>query len=164
SDITTALAELTGPLGLSSTYLPRAGDHTIAAPFAHGHLKGADVSALEPSALWTAGGLVTSGADLAEYFAALMRGEVVPAAQLAEMRTTVPMEGAGPVGYGLGLMRIPLTCGGVAWGHAGDTQGYLAAVGASEDGTRAVSLAVNQSPEGAFGPEQLVEVLSAGLC
>ncbi|MEV0647397.1 serine hydrolase domain-containing protein [Phytomonospora sp. NPDC050363] len=163
-DLATALAELTGPLGLSSTYLPAAGDHTIAAPFAHGHDNGADVTALEPSALWTAGGLVSSGTDLVGYYSALMRGEVVPSAQLEQMQVTVPMEGAGPVGYGLGLMRIPLACGSVAWGHAGDTQGYLAVVGATEDGSRAMSVTVNQSPKDAFGPAQFVELLNVALC
>lgn len=163
-DVATVLSELTGPLGLSSTYLPAAGDHTIAAPFAHGHAAGADVTALEPSALWTAGGLVSNGADLVAFFSALTRGEVLAPAQLEQMKQTVPMEGAGPVGYGLGLMRIPLSCGSNAWGHAGDTQGYLAVAGASEDGGRAVALTVNQSPGDAFGPEQFIEILNAALC
>jgi D-alanyl-D-alanine carboxypeptidase len=42
---------------------------------------------------------------------------------LAEMTRAVPAPVGGPdtagAAYGLGLMRVPLSCGGYAWGHDG---------------------------------------------
>ena len=65
---------------------------------------------------------------------------------LTEMQTTVPAaelwEGAG---YGLGLIRYPLSCGGVAWGHGGDVSGYETRNAVDESG-RAVTIAVTALP------------------
>jgi len=50
------------------------------------------------------------------------------------MRATVPAPGIGDgAGYGLGLARLPLTCGGYAWGHGGG----LAGAGVSNASLRA---------------------------
>jgi D-alanyl-D-alanine carboxypeptidase len=44
--------------------------------------------------------------------------------------------------YGLGLMRVPNSCGG-AWSHGGDIQGFLPRNGVSPDGSRSVIVSVN---------------------
>ncbi|MEU2896370.1 hypothetical protein ACWC4E_33310 [Streptomyces sp. NPDC001273] len=40
--------------------------------------------------------------------------------------------------YGLGLLRIDLTCGGSYYSHPGDMAGYMTRSGFSEDGRRVV--------------------------
>ncbi|GAB2777240.1 serine hydrolase domain-containing protein [Amycolatopsis magusensis] len=130
---------ITGPLGLTGTYLPTPGDKSLPP----GHVRGyvgrflyVDFTELiEPSVGLSGGGLVTTGADATRFFQALMAGEVVPPAQLAEMLE--PAAG-GPVnGYGLGLERFPLPCGGEAWGHYGLWPGYQSVAAATTDGRSA---------------------------
>ncbi|WP_405953675.1 hypothetical protein [Streptomyces phaeochromogenes] len=42
--------------------------------------------------------------------------------------------------YGLGLMEIPLSCGGAYYSHGGDMPGYTTRNDVSEDGRRTVVL------------------------
>lgn len=72
---------------------------------------------------------------------ALLGGELLEPAQLAEMRRTVqaPDFDAKPGWrYGLGLASTPLSCGGKAWGHGGDIQGFETRNLVTEDGRWAV--------------------------
>ncbi|GAA1243045.1 hypothetical protein GCM10009665_37290 [Kitasatospora nipponensis] len=84
-----------------------------------------DTTAINHSTLWAAGGIVSTAADWARFDRALLSGRLLPAAQLAEMRTTVPEDPRQPAGdgYGLGLRRAVLPCGTV-WGHDGQAAGY----------------------------------------
>jgi hypothetical protein len=50
---------------------------------------------------------------------------------------------AGP-GDGLGIGRLPLSCGG--WGHGGELPGYQVQAISSGDGRRQIVLMVNQDP------------------
>ncbi|MBT2493814.1 hypothetical protein J7E96_36035 [Streptomyces sp. ISL-96] len=46
------------------------------------------------------------------------------------MRTFVKVDGPGwlpGTRYGLGVVGVPLTCGGLLWGHGGDTPGHHSA-------------------------------------
>jgi D-alanyl-D-alanine carboxypeptidase len=55
--------------------------------------------------------------------------------------TTVPAPGFEPAGeyaYGLGVARYELPCGGYAWGHGGDIQGFETRNLATRDGRSAV--------------------------
>jgi D-alanyl-D-alanine carboxypeptidase len=140
------------PLALTRTSFPDV--PTLARPFAHGYLRPgngliatpggrpADITVYSPSWAWAAGALVSTAADLARFYGALLAGELLPAAQLGAMEATVP---AGTEGeYGLGLMTVPLSCG-AAWGHGGLVFGYTALSFASRDGRHQAVVLVNTS-------------------
>ena len=135
------------PLGLRDTLAP------VDYPYIQGpHLNGysnfggsgptTDVTDLDPSAADSAGAIISTTADLSRFYSALLGGRLLRPAQLAEMRTTVraaALDAVWPgVSYGLGLMRIPLTCGGAYYSHAGDLPGYTTRDGVSADGRRVV--------------------------
>ena len=90
--------------------------------------------------IWADGAIVSTVDDLARFYAALLGGELLRDAQLAEMRRTVATP-SGPR-YGLGLFRLRLTCG-YAWGHDGNLNGYLTWVLARADGSHVVVMAAN---------------------
>jgi D-alanyl-D-alanine carboxypeptidase len=136
------------PLKLGATSLP-AGT-AMEGPFAHGYVgphpglpipRGTllDISSvLNPSFAWGAGNIVSNAPDVTSFFAALLRGRLLPAAQLAEMKTGSAANG----GYGLGL-KITYTACGRAIGHEGDFPGYRNAVWATPDGRRVAIVMVN---------------------
>ena len=103
-----------------------------------------DVTDFNPSAAGSAGAMISTTGDLTRFFSALLGGKLLRPAQLAEMKTTVRAASLDPVWpgarYGLGLMEIPLTCGGVYYSHAGDLSGYTTRDGVSADGRHAVVL------------------------
>ncbi|MFJ9774325.1 serine hydrolase domain-containing protein [Kitasatospora sp. NPDC101157] len=138
-------------IGLRHTYFPVPGDTTIHEAHPRSYQRAADGStrdftSLDPSWGWAAGAMVSTNTDLTRFFGALLGGRLLPAAQLAQMRTTVPAETLGPgARYGLGLVSRPLSCGGVAWGHGGAIPGTYTAGGATDDG-RAVNFAVTTLP------------------
>ncbi len=111
--------------GLEWTSFP--GYEPIRGALAHGYATtGADVSTLyDPSYAWTAGAVVASAGDLADWAVALYGGSILPAASLSLMLTPVPTGTAGEE-YGLGvfILEPSITGGGVAWGHPGDINGY----------------------------------------
>ncbi|WTT36734.1 beta-lactamase family protein [Kitasatospora sp. NBC_00085] len=137
-------------LGLRHTYFPAPGDATIREPHPKGYDResaGArlrDVTETDPSWGWAAGQLISTDSDLNRFFGALLGGDLLADAQLAQMRTTVPAESTfGPgARYGLGLVSKPLPCDdGVYWGHGGSFPGYETRGGATDDG-RAANIAV----------------------
>ncbi|MEU5121470.1 serine hydrolase domain-containing protein [Streptomyces asoensis] len=70
--------------------------------------------------------IVSTAGDWSRFYGALMSGRLLPAAQLAEMRTTVPEGGSDDpeeLGYGLGIERAKTACGTV-WDHVGVVPGY----------------------------------------
>ncbi|MFE2674587.1 serine hydrolase domain-containing protein [Streptomyces hygroscopicus] len=76
------------------------------------------------------------------------RARLLPPAQLAEMRRTVPVAEDFQVAfphlrYGLGLMRQPLACGGYRWGHGGDLEGATVRTGFTEGGRRSVTISTS---------------------
>ncbi|MCS0639486.1 beta-lactamase family protein [Streptomyces sp. LP05-1] len=134
------------PLGLRHTYAP-AHEPVLRAPALRGYSTFesgplTDVTEFDPSGAGAAGALVTDADDLTAFFSALLRGRLLPARQLAEMKSTVraeELDSAWPgARYGLGLMYVPLSCGGGYWGHGGDLPGYSTRNGTSEDGRRVV--------------------------
>lgn len=138
------------PLGMQATYFPERGDTVLRDPHPKGYLlvdgTRVDITRLEVSGIGAAGAMVSTGADLNTFFNALLSGQLLPPAQLAEMKKTVPLEVPGPpLGYGLGLMRRTLSCGKDSWGHGGDIDGFQTRGGVTEDG-RAVTVSVNQIP------------------
>ncbi|MFF4542124.1 serine hydrolase domain-containing protein [Streptomyces aureus] len=70
--------------------------------------------------------IVSTGGDWSRFYGALMSGRLLPAAQLAEMRSTVPEGGPedpDELSYGLGIERAKTDCGTV-WDHVGVVPGY----------------------------------------
>lgn len=86
-------------------------------------------------------GIAAPLTELDRFFRALLGGRLLPPAQLAEMKRTVPVGGGveeiWPDGrYGLGLVSRPLSCGGRRWGHDGGDGGYITVTGTTADGGR----------------------------
>ncbi|WP_223167651.1 serine hydrolase domain-containing protein [Nonomuraea sp. SYSU D8015] len=92
------------------------------------------------------GSMISTTGDLLVFMRALMSGRLLRPAQLAEMRRTVSAEPWRAVymeaGYGLGIARRRLPCGGWAWFHGGDTWGNSSTNAVSPDGRRAVSISM----------------------
>ncbi|MFD7030079.1 serine hydrolase domain-containing protein [Streptomyces sp. NPDC059917] len=155
-------------IGLRHTYFPKPGDMTIREAHPKGYQRAADgslrdYSELDPSWGWAAGALVSTNTDVTRFYGALLGGRLLPAAQLAQMRTTVAADEIGPgVRYGLGLVSRPLSCGGLAWGHGGTIPGYDTAGGATDDG-RAVNFTVTTIPDAATA-KHVDEAVDAALC
>jgi D-alanyl-D-alanine carboxypeptidase len=137
------------PLGLRDTSAPTT-DTRIPGRHLHGYSDFGktgptiDTTAFNPSAGGAAGAMIGTTADLTRFYQALLGGKLLRPAQLAAMKTTVRAEEVDPVWpgarYGLGLMRIPLTCGGSYYSHGGDLPGATTRNGVSPDGRRVVVL------------------------
>ncbi|MER7209460.1 serine hydrolase domain-containing protein [Streptosporangium sp. NPDC000239] len=160
------------PLRLADTYWPGAGEQRIrgAHPHAYKSRTGepggepVDVSEMDPSRGWAAGQLVSTPRDVNRFLSALLGGELLKPAMLEQMKRTVPVPGASPGwGYGLGLTRIPLSCGGLAWGHSGDVGGYSTRDGVTENGRAATVTATAESLT-AHGDQRLDAALDTALC
>jgi D-alanyl-D-alanine carboxypeptidase len=82
---------------------------------------------------------VSNARDLAVFFGALLRGELVPPAFVARMRAVVPHSH----GEGMGLYRLGSPCGRWFHGHTGGTPGYVTFAAGSADGSRLFVVAVN---------------------
>ncbi|MFH9590152.1 serine hydrolase domain-containing protein [Streptomyces luteogriseus] len=142
--------------GLRHTYWPQPGDQRLPEPHAHGYAlsdtgsgKVIDATTMDPSWGGAAGQMISTPSDLAKFARTLLDGRLLPAQELAEMRKTVDAPLLPGWRYGLGLFSIPLSCGGVYWGHGGDIDGFETRGGATDDG-RSVGLAVTALP-GTFG-------------
>lgn len=104
----------------------------------------ADFTDFDPSIATGAGNLVSTGADLDKFFTALLGGRLLPPAQLAEMKRTVPVPGSTQ-GYGLGLISQPLPGGGRYWGHDGEIFGFFSRTGVTDSG-RSATVMINEAP------------------
>ncbi|WSK10003.1 beta-lactamase family protein (plasmid) [Kitasatospora sp. NBC_01300] len=156
-------------IGLRHTYFPAPGDTTIHEAHPHGYLRTSpdaapiDYTDMDSSMAWATGAVVSTNTDLNTFFTALLGGRLLPPAQLAEMRTTVPAELIGPgIRYGLGLQSRPLSCGGLAWGHGGTSPGYRSRSGVTDDG-RAATITVTTVP-GDDGAQHMAAALDSALC
>ncbi|MFI5774521.1 serine hydrolase domain-containing protein [Streptomyces sp. NPDC051658] len=161
-------------IGLRHTSFPGVGDERIreAHPQAYFAAKpGApleNITKMDPSWGWAAGQVISTPSDLNRFFTALFNGKLLKPAQLTQMRTTVKVPdsfGLEPgARYGLGVTSIPLSCGGLVWGHGGDIPGYKTRPGVTDDG-RAVTIAVtaNQAPT-KQGPADVNALLDSALC
>ncbi|WP_328972841.1 serine hydrolase domain-containing protein [Streptomyces sp. NBC_00239] len=95
-----------------------------------------DVTAFSPSEAGASGALVTTAADIARFYRALLQGRLLPPDLLRRMLTdTVPTHGIAPpaVAYGLGVYVYATGCGR-AYGHGGSALGYLTFALNSRDG------------------------------
>jgi D-alanyl-D-alanine carboxypeptidase len=70
--------------------------------------------------------MVSTPADLARFYDALLGGDLLPADQLSAMRDAIPIDERH--GYGLGLYRIQFDDGATGFGHCGAVPGYTSLV------------------------------------
>ncbi|MER7643019.1 serine hydrolase domain-containing protein [Streptomyces sp. NPDC126522] len=139
-------------LGLRNTSIPGLNPF-LPDPHVNAYLTAADGKRLdvtEQSYQHTAdSGVVSTTADLNTFFRALADGRLLPAEQWREMLQTVarnddPEDVAElPEGtYGLGLRKMPLSCGGFYYMHEGDGPGVNTRPAVSADGRRAVTVSI----------------------
>ncbi|MFF7638434.1 serine hydrolase domain-containing protein [Kitasatospora sp. NPDC008050] len=153
------------PLGLKHTYLATDGSwhgryargyepdraHMPAAvPTAFQDVAGVDrdgqvnVSGNDPSWGGAAGAVVSTAQDWSRFYTALMSGRLLPPAQLAELRDTVPMDPGNPVngpGSGLGIETGTMACGTI-WAHDGGITGYSSVNLTDGSGSRTATVLV----------------------
>lgn len=161
--------------GLRDTYWPKQGEQGIrgrhANAFALSDLfdpesKVVDATELDTSSAWAAGAMVSTPKDVARFYKTLLKGDLLPPKQLAEMRKTVPVDDKSA--YGLGLESTKLSCGGVHWGHGGTIHGWASLGGATDSGKEA-AITLTALP-GTFGKDpaktlqQMFDVLDTALC
>jgi D-alanyl-D-alanine carboxypeptidase len=163
---------ITRPLGLNHTYYPTGtvwtGRHAhgyepdaahmppeVPAEFrdfagAHhdGHVDASDNS---PAFAGAAGAIVSTTRDWARFYTALMSGKLLPPAQLAQMRTTVPEDPGNPnsTGYGLGIETADTPCGTI-WTHTGGLPGYGSVNVTDGTGSRTATLVISTDSWAAF--------------
>ncbi|NEC90673.1 beta-lactamase family protein [Streptomyces sp. SID12501] len=154
------------PLGLHGTYMPGT-DPTVPQPSSRAYSQLAenttgkiyDVTELNPSVANSAGEIISNAGDLNTFYSALLRGKVLPAEQLAEMKTTV-VAGAVDGRYGLGLIENKLSCGVTVWGHSGGIHGSSSVAVTTADGRH--SLAFNFNGDWSGDPVKIVEAEYCG--
>jgi D-alanyl-D-alanine carboxypeptidase len=161
-------ARISAPLGLMATFEPGE-DPDLPSPHAQGyHLfvenePLVDVTSYNHTWGGAAGSLVSTLDDLTRFWRALQSGELLAPAQFAEMQTTVAAVGLDEVipglQYGLGVMRVPTSCGGAYWAHFGDTTGFTTRNAVNPEGTRSVVLSNNTS----FDVGPVLQVISDDL-
>ncbi|MFF7886432.1 serine hydrolase domain-containing protein [Streptomyces sp. NPDC020794] len=137
------------PLNLTDTFYVHP-DTAIPGTHANGYLTpdeagGALVDSTEQTVSWaqSAGAIISSTRDLDTFFSALMSGQLMSAAQLAQMQQWTTVNSTQ--GYGLGLRRRDLSCGISVYGHTGTVQGYYTYAFASKDGKRSITALANTS-------------------
>ena len=136
------------PLHLRDTSFPVnesviAGAHANGAASVQGSVR--DVTVLNPSGTWGAGNIVSTATDVAHFWRALLGGRLLAPAQLAAMKSTVPLIKGSTVRYGLGIFQWPSACGPL-WGHGGDIAGYSNRFQNTEDGKRQAGVVVTMNP------------------
>jgi D-alanyl-D-alanine carboxypeptidase len=133
------------PLGLGRTSLdgmpPDARGYYSRGGFFAGGSGPLDVTSMSQTLAWSAGGIVATGEEVADFYRALLSGRIVPSSLVAEMERTRATGGQ----YGLGLAPTQTPCGR-AWGHAGNFPGYFVLAISSADGVRQAVLLVDADP------------------
>jgi D-alanyl-D-alanine carboxypeptidase len=134
------------PLGLADTSLDSRAQ--MAGRYAHGYgsirpdgggpLR--DLTNINPSVAWAAGGIVSTTKDLADFYRGLLRGKLVTRHLVWRMESTVKVDESAA--YGLGLQQTRLPCSYV-WGHTGDFPGFITVAASSGSGARQVVLSLN---------------------
>ncbi|WP_035791831.1 serine hydrolase domain-containing protein [Kitasatospora mediocidica] len=136
------------PLGLTNTTFPTS-DPNLYGNYLHGYVHPVvfytnDVTVSDVQLFGPAGAMVSTLDDLTAFGRALLTGKLLPPAQEAELKTTVPVDGSATTGYGLGIEHVQLPCGQWAWGHNGAVIGYFSTWLSSDDGTKQVAHANNE--------------------
>ncbi|MGW7410918.1 serine hydrolase domain-containing protein [Streptomyces sp. NPDC054863] len=149
--------------GLRHTYFPRTaripGPHAKMYESFYGTIEPArDYSVYDMSWAGTAGAMVSTMDDLNDFYRRLFSGKLLGAAELREMKTTVPAH-EPPAGqevvmrYGLGLFTLKMPSGGWYWGHNGGVFGAGTWALSTEDGRRQVAIGDNLAKYERFGDD-----------
>ncbi|WP_460699086.1 serine hydrolase domain-containing protein [Nocardia thraciensis] len=106
------------------------------------------------------GGLITTTEDLNRFLQALLGGQLLQPTELTQMKQTVPtdesVQRAFPgARYGLGIMNVPLSCGGSYWTNSGSDPGWGNDNGVTADGRR--SVVTSWSTEDITDPERSIK-------
>jgi D-alanyl-D-alanine carboxypeptidase len=102
---------------------------------------------------WAAGGLNTNAEDSATFYRALFAGHLLGPRMMREMKRTIEVTDSDlPSRSGLGVQRW--TPCGVAWGHSGNTPGYLVYTWISPDTRHQTVLMINEDPQ-TVGPDAM---------
>lgn len=166
------------PAGLDDTYLPKLGTSGIRGPNMAPYMTTGDpadpyfdTTKLSNNHMWAAGGVMSTPADVNDFYDALLDGTLLTGAELAEMTDFVDA-GEG-MRYGLGLIGFTPGCPGapeeVFVGHTGGGLGHQTYSFHSVDGERQVTFTWNiDDRHGASDPAAvnwaLGSLLVAGLC
>ncbi|MEW2165285.1 serine hydrolase domain-containing protein [Streptomyces sp. NPDC007084] len=104
-----------------------------------------DYSVYDMSWVGPAAALISTVTDLNRFYRALLAGEIVGHASLAEMRRTVPVfsQEGKIIEYGLGLHPMDPPGPDAFWGHGGTVWGAGALSMTRADGERQMTVAVN---------------------
>jgi len=142
---------VTGPLDLTKTTLPANAD--LSEPYIHGYAVEAgttphDISTyLNPGLAWASGGMLSTAAELNTFVRAYVRGSLTDPATRHEQFRFVPGSsgppGPGANSAGLAVFRYRTECGTV-YGHTGNFPGYTLFTAATSDGSRSVTVIVNE--------------------
>jgi len=133
--------------------------------FAGAHRDGhVDVSDNDPAYGGAAGAVVSTTQDWSRFYTALMSGRLLPAAQLAQLRTTVPQDPEQPdgPGYGLGIQTGATPCGTI-WGHDGGIPGYLSTNATDRAGSRTASVLVSTESWAEFESDPKIAAAARAL-
>ncbi|MET7297337.1 serine hydrolase domain-containing protein [Embleya sp. NPDC005575] len=155
------------PLGLKATSNPGKNIH-LPEPSSRGYSKLFpsapdridDVTEMNASQGWGNGDIISSADDLNRFYGALVRGKLLPAAQLKAMLTTIDNPDFPGASYGLGIERFTLGCGTTLWYHDGGTMGSIAFAATTEDGRHQLAFDYN----GTWGAETILPILNAEFC
>lgn len=142
--------DLITPLGLADTSFPTT-DPDLHGNYLHGYELPqfwigtppyTDTSTSNPTLTWSAGAMVSTEQDLATFYRALFTGQVLPAAQLTEMKTGV-REGTTDNYFDLGIETISTPCGPM-YAKNGAVPGYANLAVSSGDGSKQIMIAGNE--------------------
>jgi D-alanyl-D-alanine carboxypeptidase len=144
------------PLGLRDTAQPMY-ETEIADPHPHAYYRydddgverTVDVSEHNPSWISSGGDMISTSEDLQTFLTALVTGRLLPADQLAEMRTTTPTPIPGMT-YGLGIFVQDLGEHGTVITHNGGAAGYAAMMYCTPDGRRSMTATLNYVDDAAL--------------
>ncbi|WJV50933.1 serine hydrolase domain-containing protein [Streptomyces flavofungini] len=165
------------PLGLrrtdtgTSPFLP--GPHTVNyQQFAAGGPRIDTTYPYRPFDSGADGSMTGTAHEANRFFSALAAGRLLGPAELAAMRTTVPVppDSGHPAGTedGLGLFSTPLSCGGSYLGHGGSGFGYVMRTATTPDGRRTVTVSAHSrsaEPKAAARQEDVLrELVDNALC
>ncbi|MDF6061647.1 beta-lactamase family protein [Streptomyces sp. JH010] len=149
--------------GLRHTYFPRSafisGPHARMYESLYGTIDPArDYSVYDMSWAGTAGAMVSTMNDLNDFYRQLLDGKLLGAAELREMKTTVPAYEPAPgqevaLRYGLGLYTLKMPEGGWYWGHDGGVFGAGTWALSTEDGRRQAAIGYNLMKYERFGED-----------
>ncbi|MGA5870628.1 serine hydrolase domain-containing protein [Streptomyces cinereoruber] len=103
-----------------------------------------DVSRLNPSVAGAAGEMISDSNDLQTFYRALLKGRLLPKAEMRELTATVQVSPEIPqIRYGLGIMWQKLSCGKEIWGHSGGIHGSSTEGRVTRDGEHSLALNLN---------------------